>query len=160
MLQIGKAADRKFDTHPPMADRLAALTAYPERQDADSGQPATALLERIDGLEMEPIQALAPEIEVSQLRAIRWEDMGDQLYVQRWRAMVEQYGSLVAQWTAADLPSALDHVSDIAVKLRDPEGKLLTRDQRTARARDFIADALALSMAGARRSTPRPANFT
>jgi Zn-dependent protease with chaperone function len=148
------------DTHPPLSDRLAALarlTALAACAAAERGPsgavdphpgeaPATALLDELDVLELELMRTLLPDMPVDQLQPVGWSGVGERVYVERWRGMASAYASLVDGWTVADLPSALDRVPEMAGRIRDPEGTLLTREQRAQRVRNFLAESLALAL--------------
>jgi len=135
-----------FDTHPPLRDRLAAIAVYPGKNAPDGEEPAAQLLSDSGAVEMELLQVLLPKVPVVRMRAVSWEEVGDRVYVERWRASVAQYGSLIAGWKIGDLPSVVDRGAEMAAKIRDPKGVLLTREQRADRVRDFVAGALALAL--------------
>jgi Zn-dependent protease with chaperone function len=139
------------DTHPPLSDRLAALASGAAADPGPSGAvgldtPAATLLNDLDAIEMELMRTLLPDLRVDQLQPVGWSSVGERIYVERWRGMARAYASLVNGWTVADLPSALDRVPEMAGRIRDPEGTLLTREQRAQRVRDFLAESLALAL--------------
>jgi hypothetical protein len=145
-MQLKNPSQSAYDTHPPLRDRLAAVAGYPAKNHPDSQQTAQVLLEDVDVLEAELIQLLLPQVRVAQLRAVSWEEMGDQLYVKHWQSMLNQYGGLVDGWTVADLPSVVDRIPEMVQKIPDPPGTLLTREQRQQRIGGFIAQVLALAL--------------
>jgi len=139
---------KAFDTHPPLRDRLAAIAAYPAKNSPDGEEPAALLLSDAGAVEKELLEVLLPQAPVAQLKPVTWNEVGDRVYVERWRAMVAQYGSLIQGWKVGDLPSVLDRIPEMVRQIRDPKGVLLTREQRAERVRDFVAGALSLALVG------------
>lgn len=139
-------AHNAFDTHPPLRDRLAAIAAYPGKNAPDGDTPAALWLGDAAAVEKELLEVVLPQAPVAQMKAVTWDEVGDRVYVERWRLMVAQYASLVEGWKVGDLPSVVDRIPEMAKSIRDPKGTLLTREQRAERVHDFVAGALSLAL--------------
>jgi heat shock protein HtpX len=128
---------------PSMAERIAAVRAFPAG-DPDDGPDAATLLDDAPGLEREQVVHLfGPQ--VGGLRPVDWEAVGAEIYLARARRLVDAHGALLGTATAG----ALDHVVDQlghfagALQLREP-------DLEVQHARDFagalMADGLLVAL--------------
>jgi hypothetical protein len=81
------------------------------------------------------------------------------VYVPAWRQAVGQYASILPQ-SMDHLPQALAGVGELARRIPDPPGMLLTREQRAGRAFDLLRQALALALLDAGwKLCARPGEF-
>lgn len=136
-----------YDTHPPLKSRIeAARRIRAETGALDERAPATTLLDNLDELEAELLQTLAPKLNVEQLKSMDWDTAGPQVYVPMWRNFVAQHSQLLDSRTVASLPDAVKDLQQIGAKIPDPQGMLLTREQRAERAAALLSTALSLSM--------------
>jgi len=144
--ELRDATTGPYDTHPPLRDRLAAARRLaPGRQEADSTLAIT-LLDGIDGMEIQLLQAIDPDRNVSILRSVSWERIGPEVYVPAWRELARGHAALLADYTVERLPEAVANLDQIARRMRDPPGRLLTRQQRIEGAAQLLWLALALAL--------------
>jgi hypothetical protein len=139
-------AHNAFDTHPPWRDRLAAIAAYSGKNAPDGDAPAALWLGDAAAVGKELLEVVLPQAPVAQMKAVTWDEVGDRVYVECWRLMVAQHASLIEGWKVGDLLSVVDRVPEMAKAIRDPQGRLLTREERAERVRDFVAGALSLAL--------------
>jgi Zn-dependent protease with chaperone function len=144
--QLRTGSTSPSDSHPPLRDRIAALNAAAELKPEASDRPALSLLENIDELELELLSSLNPEIQASELKPIAWEQVGAEVYVRSWRALVTEYADLIAKTRFSEIPEMVTDPSPLVARMRDPKGRLLTRDDRANRARSLLWMALALRL--------------
>ena len=136
-----------YDTHPPLKSRIEAARLIQRKSDAlEDRVPATTLLDNLDSLEAQLLQAVAPKLKVQELKSMDWETAGPHVYVPMWRNFIRQYSHLLDSRTVASLADAVKDLQQIASNIRDPEGMLLTREQRADRAAALLWTALSLAM--------------
>ena len=135
-----------YDSHPPLRDRLAAAAKLTIPTPATDERPASQLLDDVGNEEVRFLQAMNPELMQKSLRRVTWEEQGASVLIPSWLRFVAQYSSLLEGVTVGNLPESLGRVPQIAPEIRDPEGMLLTPQQRIERARSLLSTALALAL--------------
>ncbi len=143
LLQNSKV-DRN-STHPPLRLRLERL----ERlcgETTHEREPALGLLNYPEGLERDLLALMFKEIKVFELTAADWDAIGPNVHLRAWRIQVREHLGLLASYTVASVPDLLTDLSVLAGSIRDPEGRLLTREQRAEQARQLIWKSLALKL--------------
>ena len=137
-----------YDSHPPLRDRIAAArsispSVHPECSAAT--RPAIEWLVDIERLEAELLMCLGVSEQGAQLRVLAWDQIGSEVYVPMWRDAVQQCGTALNAYRVAALPEAVSSLSQVAARIPDPEGMLLTREERSERASQLLVRALALA---------------
>jgi heat shock protein HtpX len=125
-----------YDSHPSLAERIAAVEHCPPG-DADDSPPAAALLR--DPLALEAAQAahvFGPDTE--QWLPVDWDAVGAEVYLQRARRLVDAHGELLGDATAGDLDRMVDQLGRVAGALQQREPEL-----EVEHARDFAAALMA-----------------
>ncbi len=145
--KLRKKITDPYDTHPPLKLRLERIS----ETNADSEyppdpSPAVALLEDVDGLEEQLIQAIVPNVK-SPLAPVDWESAGATVWLPAWRKFVTEYRNLLAGYTVSCVPALLQDLPGISRGIRNPPGMLLGREQRIELAADLIWMALAIRLA-------------
>lgn len=104
-----------YDTHPSLAERLAALEGMPEGAAEGDDPRAITLLEGLSEVEAGLIGFLAgPE---AAFEAVRWEDVGERLWRPFWRERVGHHAAAIAGLTPADLPGQAADLAPLALRL-------------------------------------------
>jgi hypothetical protein len=133
----------RYDSHPPLAARIAALEKLPAGHDTSTEPLAASLLDPIVSTNAAvstpaPVPAAAPLA-----GALPWEDAGAGGEQFRWDDDVRRNFHILRGWTVGTLP-------DLAPSLGKVGGKLGTRwvaDEEAARSgRALLAGALGLAM--------------
>lgn len=135
-----------FDSHPPLRERLAAAERLSLPSPLRDMEPAFVLLNNLDGEEAKYLEAMQPELMKKGMRTVSWDEKGTTVLIPHWRKAVTTYGELLEGATIGNLWEWLGKVPQIAPKLRDPQGMLLTPEQRIERARSFLGMACALAL--------------
>jgi len=91
-----------YDTHPSLADRVAALERQPTRPPSDS-RSATALLRNLDTCERQLFRALGADL--SSLKPLDWARVSEEVYLPIWQARLKQYGALLKAFTTLNPPA-------------------------------------------------------
>ncbi|QGG96591.1 M48 family metallopeptidase [Actinomarinicola tropica] len=135
---LGTSAHSKFDSHPPVAERISALGVDPAafRGRGVAARPATSVLRDLDGV--------AEQLEEHRLRGtsgrllpLSWDDVAEKLILPAWLDSVAVgLGRVAPGATAADLPTTRDGLAELGETLHDDarHGRLL-RPEREAVAR-------------------------
>jgi Zn-dependent protease with chaperone function len=123
-----------LDTHPTFGQRSQRALAHPFAQIAQDHAPVLSLLNDVPALEQSLLTAILPDTPADSLKPIDWESLGGTVYIPNWREGVALYRDVLALYSVGTIPDALANLPAIAAKVRDPEGMLLTREQRADRA--------------------------
>jgi hypothetical protein len=108
------------------------------------GDRAASLLDDIDGLELQVLRQVAPGLDTNGLKRVQWDAIGLEVYVPIWRRFVAENPSILEGLTVESMPAALKRIPEI--RMRDPAGTLLTREQREHRAGNVFWMAFALTL--------------
>jgi Zn-dependent protease with chaperone function len=113
--KVDKAAEKllaesksdPYDSHPPDAERIAALTALPPGPDVDEGPPAITL---VNGLEAIEPTILAGMLNAGiRLQLISWEQSGAAALMPGLRSRVARQAAQISGFTVGWLPELLKH---------------------------------------------------
>lgn len=145
-LTIRQAKTMPYDTHPPLRDRLAAAEKLYGPPSALDARPALSLLDNVGNEEARFLRAVNPALMEKPLKRVKWEEKGSSVLVPAWTKFVVEYSSLLTGMTIGNLPESIGKVPEIAPRIRDPKGMLLTPGQRIERARSLLSTALDLAL--------------
>jgi heat shock protein HtpX len=144
--EMREGKSEPYDSHPPLRDRVAAAQRLATSSHEIDTRPATELLDNMGDEEVRFLQAVNPELIQKSLKRVTWEEQGPSVLIPSWSAFVSEYSSLLEGFTVGNLPESLGKLPEIAPQLRDPEGMLLTPEQRIGRARYLLSTAFALAL--------------
>lgn len=144
--EMREGKTKPYDSHPPLRNRIAAAQALPNQSQSDDPQSAWSLLDDGGTAELAFLEALNPEVPKNTLKRVSWEEQGTSVLIPSWTNFVSEYAPLLQGITVGNLPESLGKIPQIAPQIRDPEGMLLTPEQRIERARSLMSTALALAL--------------
>lgn len=106
--ELSESRSDPYDSHPPDAERIAALSALPATGEVEGGdEPAITLVNGMEAIEPVLLTGmLKPGI---QLRPIRWEDAGTVVIMPGLRDRVRQQAALVSGYTIGWVPELLKY---------------------------------------------------
>lgn len=132
-----------YDTHPPLARRLAELGAGTDFTPQGEGTPAIALLTDLPAVELEFLAYAFGRSRVAPLTPVTWEEVPARIMVPSWREEVAGKAGLFTGWTAGTVP---EHVKDLGrVGRAFVGGDAPPADARAAGAQ-IVSIALALAL--------------
>jgi len=138
----------EFDTHPPLADRLAALGSSPAAADADK-------VEAPDTFVPEPEQEVRALLEhhfgsdaISQMKPIAWESVPQQVYAGTWTRLADRYRQWFGTMTMDQIPSGKRPYSEMGARL-EQTGEIIDSEQRIGRAVQLMTAGLGAALIGA-----------
>jgi Zn-dependent protease with chaperone function len=99
-----------YDTHPSLAERVAALEMQPTRGEFDT-RPASTLLTSVAEWERRTLATLNPEF--TRLKPIDWAGVTTNVYVPMWRERIEQDGELLNGYTLGEPPRTQEELLTI-----------------------------------------------
>jgi heat shock protein HtpX len=135
-----------YDTHPPLRDRIAAIEQLTIAASDQNSALALSLLESLEDAELQFIAFVSPNLEKESPRRVTWDEIGLAVTIPWWKSTVAEYASLLQDVSAEAVPDLIQKFPEIGSRMRDPKGTLLTREQRTHRAGQLVASALALAL--------------
>ena len=135
-----------LDTHPPLNARIAKARALDIVVERTDDQPSISLIDNLSNLEKALLGRMAPALANAALKPMEWETAGAEVYLPSWQKHVTEFLRLLSGITVASLPQILRDPRDIAARIPDPPGMLLTREQRSERAATLLRCALTLAL--------------
>lgn len=135
-----------FDSHPPLRDRISAANQLALDSPEQDRRPAWILLGDMSLAELNFLHAVNPDLPRNALQRVSWEESASAVIIPNWIETVAEYADQLPGMMIGNLPETLGKVPEIAAKMRDPKGMLLTPEQRVARARSLLATAFALAL--------------
>jgi Zn-dependent protease with chaperone function len=135
-----------FDSHPPLKDRIAAAQSLNMLSPPRDRGPAFDLLSNLGSEEVRFLQVMNPDMTKKPFKIVGWEEHAPVVLIPAWSRSVSEYSHLLNGMTIGNVPTSLGQIPLIAPQIRDPEGMLLTPEQRIQRARSLLATALALAL--------------
>jgi heat shock protein HtpX len=137
-----------MDTHPPLAQRVAALEKLPAALNvvSDNG-PAAGLLSDADALARALLQFANGSDRVSHLQDIDWTDVPTTVYAARWRGTARVFAAPLAKFTIDTLPIGTQGFVEAGRALiSDGERPPVDRDDAAKRAFHILYSALAAAL--------------
>jgi hypothetical protein len=144
--QLAGGAEDPLNSHPPLSARLEKARTLAITARHNDERPAVSLIDDLTWLERQLLQKLAPNVKVASLKSIHWDSAGSEVYIPLWRSMTASLQPLLAQRTVSALPEALSTLAEMANRIPDPPGTLLTREQRMGRAMEALSHILTLTL--------------
>jgi heat shock protein HtpX len=144
--QLATNATDPMDSHPPLNARVKYARALAIATAPEDSLSAVTLFEDLAALELQLLVKLMPALKPSELKPMRWDTAGLEVYVPLWRAEVAKLAPALIAFTIYTVPDAIANLPQSAGRSLDPPGTLLSREQRAARAVDVIAQAVTLAL--------------
>jgi heat shock protein HtpX len=123
--ELAEAASDPYDSHPSLAERIAAVQDCPAGAPDDT-PPAAALLRDAPALETALATQLLGPGAARELRPIDWDAVAREVYLERAHGLVAGHGDLLGELTVADLADAPREVGRLAGSLQQREPELAT----------------------------------
>lgn len=117
-----QSAENAYDTHPPTPLRIAALAHLPARiSPARDDRLAIELLADGERLEAQLLAFMTGQSKVTTLPTIEWRDVGEQVVMPQWRALVAQWslapGRPLEGVTLGTLPDRVQRAAELGKSL-------------------------------------------
>ncbi len=138
-----------FDSHPTFSQRSTRADSYGYPAPPEDRSPALDLLAGTESLEVSALQKLLPDLKIENLPFVTWEEAGSKVYAPQWRRFATEYRDLLTPYRVADMPAAIANLGAFASTSRDPQGLLLTREQRSERALSLLWAAFQVALVDA-----------
>jgi heat shock protein HtpX len=139
-----RAVTDRYDSHPSLGERIAALDGLPPG-DPDDSPPATALVRDPAELERDMLAALvAPE--VADLEPLAWDEAAREVYLGRAKELTDRQGELLGAATVGELGDLVRDLGRVIGRLqqREPE---LSVEAAPHVALTLLAEALLVALA-------------
>lgn len=145
-IALTESTMNECDTHPPLRARIAAMVSLGAEEPPPIAEPSTSLLDDVSALELHILHQIDPGLESKSLTPVEWSAVGREVYVPIWEGFVNQFAPLITGLTVETLPEVLKKLPQFASQMRDPPGRLFSREQRIQRASNLLWMALALAL--------------
>jgi Zn-dependent protease with chaperone function len=93
-----------YDTHPSLAERIAAASVLPEGPDPSDEPPAISLLSDVPDLERRWFATVFDAASVGKLVRVAWEQVVPSVFLPLWRDAVQKNAAVLEGSTVGDLP--------------------------------------------------------
>lgn len=141
--QLKSGTTDPYDSHPPLAARLAALQTIPVSRTPEEEAPdAITLLRKADVLETELLMQISGANDLGELKPLQWSGVGEHVWLPEWKNHVRQFGAALPRLSIAAIPS-LHPWEDLAEKAGQAE---LQPEERRGFAASTIACSLILAL--------------
>jgi Zn-dependent protease with chaperone function len=117
--EIREKASDAYDSHPSLAERIAAVRGRPDGP-ADNTPPAIDLLRDPDAAERELFAYVLGD-ELREFEPVDWDAVGNEVYGRRAEALTEAYPQILDGVTLGSLPEAVAAIPTSARKLADED---------------------------------------
>ena len=134
----------RLDTHPPLGRRIAAMEQVQAEDSSPDDALALSLFDQPPLTELMFVEKTNPQIPKGTLQHVAWENVGSCVTIPYWRSQVSAFGGLLMGKKAGALPDLLKVLPEIASRLPDPKGTLLTPLQRRHKACQLLGMAVSL----------------
>ncbi|WP_170179018.1 M48 family metallopeptidase [Solirubrobacter pauli] len=137
-----KAKSDPYDSHPSLAERIAAVEGLPADDQGDS-TPAIGLIRDPQALERRVMEGILGE-DAAQFEPVDWDEVGVEVYGVRARASVEQFADFLDGVTIGTVPDAVDRIPATAYELveRDTDQQPYAEEALTS----VLGDAVLVSL--------------
>lgn len=142
--QLENGTADPYDSHPPLAARLAALQTIPitSRSSEEPAPAAITLLRNAEGLETQLLARISGANGLGELEPIGWTGVGEHVWLPEWKKQVQQFGSQLPAMTIASLPS----LNPYDAIVNDPDLSHLSADERIRLSSSTIGCSLTLAL--------------
>ncbi|MHB0972316.1 MAG: M48 family metallopeptidase [Thermoanaerobaculia bacterium] len=144
--QIRNPESDPYDSHPPLAERLAALKritiAKPATASVD--EPAISLIANPDALERKILAGITREGELGEMNTIRWSDVGEKVWVPQWKKQVSHFAQDFSTLTIGKVATLGDNFDTLG---NIPELKGTPAPEKKSIVAGALGSAIALSLA-------------
>lgn len=156
MTRVGAAAEASladaranpYDSHPPDAERIAALAAMPPGPDDAEGAQAPPAITLIDGMEVIDSVILAGILKPGvQLRRISWAEAGDVALLPGLRERVRRQAAMVRGYTVGWLSELVKYADRLGSSEATAAGRSVTPDRARSLGIGLAGAALAVALA-------------
>jgi len=144
--RLASNAPSAMDSDPPLSARIERARRLAIPTVAEDSRPAVALFEDLPALEEQLLSKLMPAIKPSELKPLDWDAAGSEVYVPLWREQFATVAPALNGVTTRTLPGDVSKLMEIARRIPDPPGTLLTREQRAINAAHLIGRGLLLTL--------------
>ena len=142
--ELEKTKADPLSSHPPLRDRIAAIEQLTSSSVAEDSAMALALLDHPESAESDLVAFLRGKKE--SLRRIGWDELARIAMIPSWKSFVTENAALLQGVSVETIPELIQKLPEIGSRMRDPQGRLLTPNERTERAGRLLATALNLTL--------------
>ena len=100
-----------YDTHPSLAERVAALDKLPSRVSEPDTRPASSLLRGAEHWERRTLATVSADL--ASLTPIEWDGVTAAVYVPMWKTRLENDGALLKGYTVGEPPKTKEELVTI-----------------------------------------------
>lgn len=135
-----------YDTHPPLAERVAALANLPARDGGDDARPAISLLRDVSMSEHRVLAAMSDAM--GRLTPIEWTRVGEAVYVPMWDRRLKSHGKELPSCALGDLTPTHEMLARLGRALI-PKVRPATEDQCVGAGWQLLISGIGIALVGA-----------
>ena len=133
-----------YDTHPPLKERIEAVSHLPTGDVPGDEPPALSLLENVPALESQLLIAVAGAEVAAKLQPVAWTEVGSQVYLPQWLKLLASNASALRGLTPEALPGPAADVKALGQRFVDPSGAKVADENTEHLAAAVVGAALTL----------------
>jgi Zn-dependent protease with chaperone function len=137
-----------LDTHPPLRERLAALTKLPiSKAPVTNDPPASTLLPDVESHARRLLEFVAGQDTCRKLKRVEWDHLAIEVYPKQWRASAAEFATFLKVFAADGIPAGRAAFIKAGAELVKPgQGD---DDMRVARACQALSLGVAVALVDA-----------
>jgi hypothetical protein len=137
-----------YDTHPPLKERIAAVSDLPAGEVSDNDPPAISLLAEVPELEHQLLVALASAEAAGKLKPIGWSDVCARVYLPQWTALAKANSASLQGITPDSLPERAADLKTLGKRFVGPGGQTADEEHAEVMAGMVVGSALMVLLTG------------
>jgi hypothetical protein len=115
----------EYDSHPPTGERVAAIARLSFKVPENPRDKSAVMIKEPDRLVRALVEHMYGKENITQLKPIKWEDVGSKVYAAMWQSMVDEHlkwlGTLTADRIPADEKWFIKKGAELAVQHKRPD---------------------------------------
>jgi heat shock protein HtpX len=122
---LREASTDPYDTHPPLAERIAAVEGIGAGSAQADSRPAIELLSKLAQSEEELVEFLAREHSPeARFEPLKWEDVGPRVVLPSWASVVQKNAAILSTLVVDQLPEIVRSPDALAAKFAELDPQL------------------------------------
>ncbi len=134
----------KYDSHPSLRDRIAALEKLPAGNGPGQEPEAISLLENMPQIEASLLDQIARDNHLSELKPVQWNEVAAKVYLPQWEQTVNHQKFALSGLKPENLPETIRNLDAFKSKMAGIEN--ITGEDQSAFCQRTIGAALTVAL--------------
>lgn len=113
-----------YVTHPPLGERLEAISGLPATAGGADPSPAISLIGDAETAERELVEGFMKKYAARRLVPITWDDVASAVYIEQWTSLIDERGGWLDGVTPRTLPDIIKDLRPLAASYQYAFGRM------------------------------------